>query len=90
MNDELNLIVRVMPSGDELDVQIPRFSTGKEIIEELLRAEVAPSSDGEGNPFVYELVSKKNQVRVDDNKTLHDLQINDGDTLLFIPNLVAG
>lgn len=90
MNDELNLIVRVMPGGDELDVELSRYDRGADIIEALLGEGVAPSTDPEGNPFVYELVSKASQVKIEGDKTLHDLQIREGDTLLFIPNLVAG
>lgn len=90
MSDILNIVVRVMPSGDELDVELPRFSTGREITEELLTAGVAPRKDPEGNAYAYELVSKATNVRIEDSKTLHDLGIREDDTILFIPNLVAG
>ena len=90
MSDIINIIVRIMPSGDELDVELPRYSTGKEIIEELLSASVAPRIDPNGNPYAYDLVSKASNVRIEDSKTLDDLRIKEGDTILFIPHLVAG
>ena len=58
MNDVLNIVIRLMPSGDELDVELPKFSTGREITEELLSQDVAPRADPEGNPYIYELISK--------------------------------
>ncbi len=33
-NDVIGIVVRVMPSGDELEVELPIYSTGKEIKEE--------------------------------------------------------
>lgn len=90
MADILNVVVRVMPSGEEHEVELPRFTTGKEIREALLSEGVAPRVDAEGNHFTYNLVSKQSNVSIDDAKTLHDLGINDGDTILFIPKIIAG
>lgn len=90
MADFFNIVVRVNPSGEEFDVELPRFSSGKEIINELLDAGISPRSDSNGNPYVYDLVHKQSNTHLDDNKTLHDLGIRDGDTLLLIPGLVAG
>jgi len=90
MSDFLSIVIRVHPSGEEFDVELPRFSSGKEITAELLNANIAPSRDQEGNPYVYDLVHKQSNVHLDDNKTLHDLGIRNGDTILFIPSLIAG
>lgn len=86
----LNVVVRVMPGGEELDVTLPRYSTGSQITDELLKAQVAPSTDPEGNPYVYDLVTKRDNIRIEPDKTLHDLGVSDGETILFIPQLVAG
>lgn len=90
MSDVINIAIRVMPRGDELEVELPVFSTGKDIIEELLNANVAPRTDNEGQPYVYELISKASNVKVGENKTLYDLGIRDGETIYFVPKLVAG
>ena len=90
MNDVLNIVIRLMPSGDELDVELPVFSTGREITEELLSQSIAPRTDPEGNPYVYELISKSSNVKIDEQKTLDDVGIKDGETLYFVPKLVAG
>ncbi len=90
MTDSINIIIRVMPNGDELDVELPVLSTGKEIVEELLGANVAPRADGNGNPYIYELISKASNVKVEDHKTLYDIGIRDGEIIYFVPKLVAG
>jgi uncharacterized ubiquitin-like protein YukD len=90
MAENLNIVIRLMPSGDELDVELPVFTTGKEIIDQLLAEDVAPRTDQEGNPYVYELISKASNARIDDDKTLYDVGIAEGETLYFVPKLVAG
>ena len=90
MSDTLSIIVRVMPKGEEHEVDLPRFTTGREIREALLGEGVAPRVDHEGNHFTYKLVTKQSHVTLDDGKSLHDLGIKDGETILFIPDLVAG
>ena len=86
----INITIRIMPKGDELDVELPEFSTGKQIAEELLSANVAPRTDPEGNPLIYELISKAGNIKIEDDKTLHDLNIGDGETLYLVPKMVAG
>lgn len=89
-SDVINIVIRVMPRGDELDVELPLFSTGKEIIEELVSAEVAPRTDPEGNPYVYELISKMSYTKIGEDKTLYDVGVQEGETLYLTPKLVAG
>jgi hypothetical protein len=88
--DKISIIIRVMPNGDELDVELPVLSTGKEIVEELLGANIAPRTDANGNPYIYELISKVNSVKIEDHKTLYDMDIRSGEILYFVPKLVAG
>ena len=91
MSDILSITVRIMPSAEEFAVELPRFSTGREIREELLNANVAPRSSPQGEPYVYELVIKATNLRLEESKTLSDSGVQHGDIILFIPNhLVAG
>lgn len=90
MADTLNIIVRVMPGGEQFDVELPRFSTGQEILKGLLDQEVAPRTSQQGEPLFYELISKSSNVRIEEHKTLHDLGIRDGETIMLVPDLVAG
>lgn len=88
--DVINIIVRVMPKGDELEVELPLFSTGKEIIQELIGAGAAPRTDPEGNPYVYELISKMSNAKIGEEKTLYDVGVKNGEILYLAPKLVAG
>ncbi|MBK6622502.1 MAG: hypothetical protein IPH04_19480 [Saprospirales bacterium] len=90
MSDVVNIVIRVMPAGDELDVELPVFATGKEIIEELLSQKIAPRNDPDGNPYVYKLVSKRSNQEIKEDKTLQALDIKEGETIYFVPKLVAG
>lgn len=90
MSDVVNIVIRVMPAGDELDVELPVFATGKEIIEELLSNRIAPRNDPDGNPYVYKLVSKRSNQEIKEDKTLQALDIREGETIYFVPKLVAG
>ena len=81
-----------MPSGDELEVELPIYSTGKEITDELLNAEVAPRVGPEGNPYIYDLVLRDGGIfkRISSNNTLWDYQVSSGDLFFFSPRLVPG
>lgn len=87
---KLSVVIRIMPGGEDLDVTLPYSSTGDEITRKLLEAKVAPGADGEGNPFVYELVTERDNVRIAAEKSLHDLGVTDGETIFFIPSITAG
>ena len=89
-SEVIAIIIRVMPSGDEIEVELPIYSTGQDIKDDLLSAEVAPRVDPEGQPYVYDLIFKRKNVSIGDTKTLFDLQIQDGDTLYLAPRLVPG
>ena len=87
---DLNIVIRVMPNGDEFDVEVPNFSTGKDLVDGLLQKGVAPRNDPQGNPYIYELISKGKNVKISETKTLMDVGISNGDTIYFTPKLVAG
>ena len=90
MKETINVIVRILPQGDELDVELPIFSTGKDILDELLAADLVPKADPQGNPYSYQLITKDRGSEVDYSKTLTDQGVRDGNTLLLAPKLVAG
>ncbi|MDX1908562.1 MAG: hypothetical protein SF053_16110 [Bacteroidia bacterium] len=90
LNAVIGLTIRIMPSGEELDVELPLYSTGKEIIDELLNQQVIPRNSPEGDPYVYKLASKSLGGELSQEKSLFDMNIRDKDTLLLTPRLVAG
>ncbi len=86
----INLIVRILPSGEELDVELPLYTTVKEIIDELLNEGMVPRTNPQGDPYTYEMALKGSQTQVMQEKTLFDIGIKNGDTMLLMPRLVAG
>ena len=88
-DDNLDLIIRIQPGGEEFEVELPAYTTGKEIIEELLDNDLAPRNNPENQPYVYELISKK-KGKIADDKTLHELNIETSDMLYLSPRLNAG
>ena len=90
MSDTLEIVIRVMPGGESVDVELSRYSTGQEILMGLLDGGVAPREAQTGEPLSYELISKANNIRIESHKTLHDLGIRNGDTILLVPELTPG
>ena len=90
MSNEISITIRLVHSGDELEVELPLYSTGKEIIDELIKGDIVPKTDPEGNPYVYKLVAKRSGTEIIPEKTLEDLGIKSDDTLLLTPKLIAG
>ena len=90
MSDVINITIRTLPKGDEVDVQLSVFSTGREIIDRLLEADIIARHDPEGNPLILELISKTSNLKIEDDKTLDDLGIREGDTLHILGKHVAG
>ncbi|MEL7120631.1 MAG: EsaB/YukD family protein [Bacteroidota bacterium] len=88
--EEISITVRIMPTGDEVEVELPLSTTGGEIIESLLDANYAPKTDPEGGPITYELISKMSNSKIGNDKTLQDVRVRAGETLYLTPKLVAG
>ncbi len=90
MND-INIIIRVLPSGDELELELPLHTTVKEIIDELVSSGYVPGSDPQGNPYSYDIsVKGDTNKQIMPEKTLYDIGIKNESTLLLMPRLVAG
>lgn len=86
----IELTVRVMPSGDEVSVELDVYTSGKDIKNELIAEGIAAPTDNSGNSIVYKLISKSSNQVIDDHKTLDDLGIRSGETLFMVPDMVAG
>ncbi len=86
-----NVTIRIMPKGQELELELPSDSTGAEIINELLNHPDLnfDKKDPEGNRYTWQLYSKSAAKSIPDNKTLWDCGVNDGDTILMSPVIVA-
>lgn len=91
MDREIEVIVRVLPNGDELDVSLPLNATATDVIETLLDSGSGiPRVDPQGNHYSYSLVVKGQGTKLEGHETLGHARIYDGDVLLLTPHLVAG
>lgn len=91
LNQEINVTVRLMPAGDEVVLELPLGTFGKEIKETLLHSDLnIPIHDPEGNKYTYKLTCKESGKEVADALTLYDAGVSNNYTLLFMPMLVAG
>lgn len=87
--DEVSVTVRIMPKGEELEVELQLAMSGREIINEILEHGAAPRTDSEGNPYSYELISKRTNTKIED-QSLYDCGVQYGEILYLTPKLVAG
>lgn len=87
---DINVIIKIMPGGEEIEVALSIFSTGAEIIEALIRNERIPRTEGEGNPYVYSLRSEEGALKIKENASLSELGIREGAVIWCIPELING
>ena len=88
---EYRVIIRILPAGEEHEIDIPVDATGREIIESLLEFDEinAPSHDPEGNQIFYKLVSKNSGIEVKPDLSLFEVGVNNGDTLFLTPSFLS-
>jgi len=91
MENEISVIVRVMPSTDEIELSIPSSASPKDLIDYMLDADLGiPKLDGQSNRIVYQLIPKgKNEV-LHEEKSFKEEEIQDDDVILMIPKIIAG
>jgi len=87
---EIDVLVRVLPGNDEVDVTLPVNATASDVIETLLDNGIAERMDASGNMISYKLVAKGKNETIDEEETLEAARIQKGDILLMTPILVAG
>lgn len=87
----VNVIVREVMSGSEMDLELPLATTGREIIETLLSSDVGIYRvDPSGTPYTFKLTCKETGDTITDIMTLQVANVKEGYTLLLTPSLVAG
>lgn len=86
----IEVVIKVMPSGDEVNVELGMATTGKEIKKAIIGNGAAPAQDNQGNLIAYELISKASNQRIDDEKSLENMNVTNGETLFMVPDLIAG
>ena len=88
---EINVVIRVMPNADDVDVSLPLNATPADVIETLLDADLdIPRIDPQGNPISFQLVPKGANVALDESESLKEGRVQDNDVVLMIPKVIAG
>lgn len=91
MTQDIPVIVRVMPSADELEVSIPATSTPKELIDHILDADIGvPKLDAQSNQVIYQLIPKGKNAVLKESETFLQGQVQANDVILMIPKVIAG
>lgn len=90
MEKTVDIIIRVMPSNEDVEINCPVLTRVGELIEQLIESNIAPRTDKIENPITYRLVIKGEGRSLEEEQTLLDANIKDGDIVLMIPELVAG
>jgi len=91
MDNEINVVIRIMPNADDVDVSLPLSATPTDVIETLLDAGLGiPRIDQQGNAISFQLVPKGGNAALEEAQTLKDGRIQAGDIILMIPRVIAG
>ena len=88
MDELITVSVQVLPAGNDFPVELSIYTTGEELVEELINAGEAPGVNTNGNPVIYELFSKEGEIPLE--KSMRDMSVKDGDMLRLVPKVVAG
>lgn len=88
--NNIEIIVRVLPSGDQVTLSLELYTSGKDIKNVLIEQDIAPSLDSENKRIIYKLISKTTTQEIGDQETLDDVGIKAGEELLMVPDMVAG
>lgn len=91
MDQEINVIIRIMPQAEEVVVSLPLSATPRDVIETLLDANLGVRKiDEQGNAVSYQLVPKGSGAALKETQTLQEGRLQVGDVILMVPTLVAG
>jgi len=91
MTKEINIIIRIMPTADDIEVSLPLDATPKDVIDALLDAGLGiPKLDDQGNPISYKLVPKEKGQEIPLDNTLMDAEVQESDVVLMLPMVWAG
>jgi hypothetical protein len=91
MNNELSVVIRVMPNMDDVEISVPQDSTSNDIVEALLDSGLGiPRMDNQSNPISYQLVPKGKNEALEGPMTVGKAQIQNGDIILMLPRIIAG
>jgi hypothetical protein len=79
-----------LPSGEGKTVSLPNDVSIQELLPELITTLGVPVTGPDGRPISYRLDSKSQGRSVQEEETLEEASIPDGDRLILSPVVVAG
>ncbi len=91
--ESIEITIRLLPSGDEFEVDLPVYFSGKQIIDEFMKDAQnldISTHDQEGNRLEYELIVKGKKDSIHPENTLQEAGVRDGDIIFLAPKMVAG
>lgn len=91
MEKEVNVVIRIMPNADDVDVSLPLNVTPQDVIETLLSSGLGiPRVDQQGNAISYQLVPKGSNAPITEAQSLGEANVQSEDIILMIPRVIAG
>jgi uncharacterized ubiquitin-like protein YukD len=90
METTLKVIVRIVSTNEDIDVDLPANATAADVIESLLEANIFPRNDQQGNHVTYQLTPKGKGLIIGEDETLAEAKVQQGDVLLVTPVLIVG
>jgi len=93
IDSEYKVYVRVMPAGNEAELELPAHATGEMIISSIINDpdfEATKIDPTTGDPYIWKIRSKGMGSEIPNNKSLYESGVKNGDTLVISPTLVAG
>ena len=84
-HDVVAIVLKVMPKGDEFDVEVPLFTTAREFIDEIINANYALRTNENGQAIYYRLVKNDLLTEIPADQSLHAYRIAANDTLYMLP-----
>jgi uncharacterized ubiquitin-like protein YukD len=86
----LKIVVRLVAKNEDVDVEFPAEATASDVINAILDGGMVDRRDAAGNNITYQLSPKGANRVINENETLVQAQVQDGDVLLMNPVLLAG
>jgi hypothetical protein len=85
----INLMIQ-LPSGDMKNVSLPNDVSVQELLPELVTTLSVPVTGPDGRPISYRIDSKALGRSIQEELTLEEASVPDGDRLILSPVIVAG
>lgn len=83
--DFWELTVHIRPTGDRVAIELKSNTRGREIKNHLIERNLIPLSNNDGDVIVYQLISEKYDIVIDDYKSLNEIGELEHDTLFLMP-----